>query len=434
MKNGQHKFKVDDVTITLFMRSSKRWQAKFYGPKFPNKGYMKSTGKVDFDEAKQSAERMLAEMQVLQEHGIDPTSKSFGVVANKWVNEFRHTSGKQEREFHQVARRYFIPFFHDMKSLKIDGVKPRDIKDYKKWRQVYWTKGPGKDIEVIKYERGGKMVTRPAKHVEPSDSRIRSEDSVLRKIFNFAVDEEFAKPNDIPTFKSPKVDTKDPNARVAFTDEQVLAINDVIKQRMIRPERDHVMYQWQLLALYWHFGIATGARPPHEITNLKWRHITPAEQNGIHSVEIQIQNETKTGRRPITALPWFVPVLNNWKAVSKFTDPDDYVFAKQDGSRLVNPKKGMENLFEEAGVYENRGVKLTQYCMRHTFINNLLREGINLFYIRTQCGTSTVMIERYYLDKMKPEVQAGIMNSGMNNSLLRELAGVEPVETEQYQP
>jgi site-specific recombinase XerD len=434
MKNDQYTFKIDDVTITLFMRTSKRWQARFYGPDFKSDGFMKSTGKEDFDEAKQAAVKMLAEMQVLQKHGIDPTSKTFGVVANKWINEFRHSSPKQEREFHQVARRYFIPFFHDQKNLKIDGVKPRDIRDYKKWRQVYWTRGPGKDIEVIKYERGGKMVTRPAKHVEPSDSRIRSEDSVLRKIFNFAVDEEFAKPNDIPRFKSPKVDTKDPNARVAFTDVQVTAINKVIKLRSIRSERDHVKYHWHLLALYWHFGIATGARPPHEITNLKWRDITPTERDGIHTVNIQIQNESKTGRRPIVALSWFVPVLNQWKQYSKHTDPDDYVFAKLDGARLVDPKKGMENLFEEAGAYENRGKKLTQYCMRHTYINNLLRRGVNLFFIRTQCGTSTEMIERYYKDEMNPEVQSAIMNSGVDAALLRGLAGVESVDSEQYQP
>ncbi|MBT4891179.1 MAG: tyrosine-type recombinase/integrase, partial [Rhodospirillales bacterium] len=355
-------------------------------------------------------------MQALQKHGIDPTAKPFGKIASLWIEEFQHDNPKQEREYKQVVRRYFIPWFHDFKNLKINAINSRDIDAYKKWRKTYWTAGPGKDVKFLEYERGGKILRRPAKHAKASESRIRIEDTVFRSIIQYAMVNGYLSANEVPIFKSPKVNTKYPNARVAFTDDQIKKVEWALYSRLRRKEREHIKYHWQLIDLYWDFGIKTGARPPHEITSVKWKHITETSYDGNPTVNIQIE-DSKTGRRPIVALSGLMWKLRFWRKATKFGADEDYVFTKFDGSRLVNPNKAFENLLIEAGATENRGKKLTQYSMRHAYITRSLQHGTNVYNLASQCGTSIQMIERYYSDVLVPDVAADVMSAGLIQNL-----------------
>lgn len=414
MKNSTHKITVGDVTITFTLRArSPYWQARFYGEDFVKEGLRWSSKKEELDEAVQAAKLHLAGMQALQSHGIDPNAKFFSFVADKWLEDFKHKDEKQERDYKQIVRRYFIPWFGELKKLRVNSVQPKDIKAYKKWRKVYWTEGPGTNIEFIEYERNGKTLKRPAKKEEATDGRVRIEDVVLRKLFEFAVLEGFMGINEIPHFKSPKINTKDPNARVSFTTEQVQKINQVLYERSISDEREHVKYQWNLLSLYWEIGIRTGARPPHEITSIKWEDITETEIDHQPAVIIQIE-DSKTGRRPVMGSMDLLMELDGWRTMSKFTKPTDYVFTKWDGKRLINPNQGFKKLLEKAKATESKGQSLSQYSMRHTYINEAIRAGTNIYNIASQCGTSVPMIERYYSDSVPVDVASNILKGQGN--------------------
>ncbi|NQV48176.1 MAG: tyrosine-type recombinase/integrase [Rhodospirillaceae bacterium] len=415
MKNSTHKVAVGDITITFTLRArSPYWQARFYGDGFVDEGLRWSTKQEELNDAEQAARLHLAGMQALLSHGIDPNAKAFAFVAKNWIEDFHHKNPKQEREYKQIVRRYFIPWFGNLNKLKINSITPKDIKSYKLWRQRYWTEGPGSEVNFIEYERNGKTLRRPLPLVKDrkvgTDGRSRIEDVILRKLFEFAVLEGFMSKNEIPHFKSPKTNTKDPNSRVAFTKEQVNEINETLYSRLVAKERDHVKYQWDLITLYWEFGMKTGARPPHEITSVQWKHITESEFDGERTVVIQIE-DSKTGRRPVVAMLGLLLALQMWKKKSKFTKDDDYVFTKWNGDRLMNPNQGFNKLLQEAGVTENRGKGLSQYSMRHTFITEALNGGANVYNIASQCGTSVAMIERYYSDSLPPDVAKNILGA-----------------------
>ena len=413
MKNDTRQITVDGHKITFFhYAGSPFWQARFFGAGFPPDGKTKSTKMREFPEAKAEAKKILYGLKALHDHGIDTSAKSFGKVAQEWTDNFSHRNNKQEREYKSLVKRYFVPWFHDQRKLKINGITPKDIGYYKKWRKAYWITGPGKDITEIQYERGGKKLAKKLKPVSerttPTDSRIRIEDTVLRKIFAYAVEQSYLSPSQVPQFKSPKLNTKDPNHRVAFRDEQVEAIERTILDRQSWNERQHVKHHWKIIGLYWVFGIETGARPPHEITSVKWGDISVVGNKSKETLDIQVE-DSKTGRRPIVGTNKLYKVLKGWRKRTKFPTDDDYVFCKPDGSRLKDPDKAMLSLFKQAGQTHNRGEKLTQYGMRHYYITHALRNGVSVYFLASQCGTSVQMIERYYSDAVAPEMKDAII-------------------------
>jgi hypothetical protein len=62
-------------------------------------------------------------------------------------------------------------------------------------------------------------------------------------------------------------------------------------------------------------------------------------------------------------------------------------------------REGFNNLLRVAGAEIDADKKKhTLYCLRHFYITERLREGIPIYEIASNCGTSVSMIEKYYSD------------------------------------
>lgn len=140
----------------------------------------------------------------------------------------------------------------------------------------------------------------------------------------------------------------------------------------------------------------TGMRPS-EAKNLRWRDITTAkDREGRDMVVLFVQGKGKS--RQLVAPSGVGDYLERISAISKATQPDDAVFTTITGK----PNKSLydemiSDLLKQTGLLMGAsGIPRSTYCFRHTYATFRLSEGIDVYFLAEQMGTSVQMIEDHY--------------------------------------
>ena len=90
--------------------------------------------------------------------------------------------------------------------------------------------------------------------------------------------------------------------------------------------------------------------------------------------------------------------LERIRQVSKATQPDERVFTNWNGE----PTKSLYydllvTLLTDAGLLtSSTGKRRSVYCFRHTYATFRLMEGVDIYFLAKQMGTSVQMIETHY--------------------------------------
>jgi integrase len=140
----------------------------------------------------------------------------------------------------------------------------------------------------------------------------------------------------------------------------------------------------------------TGMRPP-EAKNLRWKDITTAkDKDGQEILVIYVRGKGK--ERKLIAPKSVGDYLDRVRALSKATKPDDAVFT------IINGKPAkwlyrdtVEELLKHTDLRDGlSGIPRTTYCFRHTYATFRLSEGVDVYILAQQMGTSVKMIEQHY--------------------------------------
>lgn len=140
----------------------------------------------------------------------------------------------------------------------------------------------------------------------------------------------------------------------------------------------------------------TGMRPP-EAKNLRWRDIMVAkDRDGKEIVVLFVQGKGKS--RKLVAPKSVGDYLDRIRAISKATLPDDPVFTTITGKPVkFLYEDAVEKLLTEAELKIGpNGTPRSTYCFRHTYTTFRLSEGVDVYILAEQMGTSVKMIEQYY--------------------------------------
>ena len=156
----------------------------------------RSTGTTDRREAQTIAEDDYLDVRHYAKHNVAVVSTAFNLMADAYLKDLQELidRGKKKArntvDYRPVIERYLKPFFGDT---AIDQIGHKKITAYAKWRRDYWISGPGADIEFIEYERDGKIIKSPiTKREFPIIDTIKRENTALRRVFSFAVDDDVA--------------------------------------------------------------------------------------------------------------------------------------------------------------------------------------------------------------------------------------------------
>lgn len=269
-------------------------------------------------------------------------------------------------------------------------------KDYPVWRQ---NNGKGRS--------GGRV----------SDGTIRSEMATFRSIMGFAASKQYIRESQVFKGKLPisKV------SREEFTPQEYRKLHSFARS-WIKEARNDLGIWYRTVAYNFVLIMTNTGMRPSEAKNLRWRDVaTQADKEGREFVRLSVRGKGK--HRNLVAANTVASYFDRIRAISKATGPDDFVFTNNKGVATRTLYHSLiEKLLMESGLtMSSSGSRRSTYCFRHTYATFRLTEGVDIYFLSKQMGTSVKMIEDHY----------GHVNPVKNaDRILQGLPGWEPIVAE----
>jgi integrase len=338
------------------------------------------------EEAIEFGRSKLAEWRILESHGIPVGGKTFSYVAQMYlkqlsVDDEAGLSKKSDAQYSAIIKTWYIPYFGDLKVSDIDEER----------------------IEGFDRYRKAKMGREPAK------STINKHNIALNRLFEFAVKRKWLTRVDLPilTIKNKGL----PSERRGFfePDEWNRLIKFLANWEMAG-RKEITKYKRSVLFEYVKFITMTGLRPGNEALGVRWsdfQYIAPT-MGMPHYYKVYLRHGKKSGRGKKQAVEKshrlavvdfeMVESLETLKymRINKVTD-DDFVFCMPDGSPISGFSEMFQKALEETGLlFSASGDKRSLYSLRHTYATWNVRKGVTYEKLKTQLGTSVVMLQKHY--------------------------------------
>ena len=238
-----------------------------------------------------------------------------------------------------------------------------------------------------------------------SDATIRFEMSVFAAVMQYAIKKRYVPASqrfdDRPKLKKMRRDE--------FTAEEYRTLYTYARDVWVKgkegDEGGNVRSAPQTPVSKWYRNVAynfvlvmcnTGMRPS-EAKNLRWRDVSTAkDRDGRDMVVLFVQGKGKS--RKLVAPASVGKYLDRLRALSKATGPDDSVFTTIDGTPAKSLYKVLiDDLLTKAKLRVGPcGTIRSTYSFRHTYATFRLSEGVDVYFLAEQMGTSVKMIEDHY--------------------------------------
>ena len=225
-----------------------------------------------------------------------------------------------------------------------------------------------------------------------SDSTIRFEMSIFGAVMNYAIKNKYVSASQ-HFDERPKLKTV---RRDELTVDEYHKLHAVGRKWIVEAARPSSI--WYRSVAYHMTLIAcnTGMRPA-EMKNLRWRDVMPAkDREGRDLVVLFVQGKGKS--RKLVAPKSVADYLECIRILSKATEPSDSVFTNIKGKPAKTLYSSLvANLLKKANVRVGiQGIPRSTYCFRHTYATLRLEEGVDVYLLAEQMGTSVRMIESHY--------------------------------------
>jgi integrase len=172
------------------------------------------------------------------------------------------------------------------------------------------------------------------------------------------------------------------------------------KARKWRDEASDARSRWYRETAYNFMLIMcnTGMRPS-EARNLRWRDITRAkDRDGRELVVLSVSGKGKSRKLVAPVVQNAGEYLERIRACGAATGPNDFVFTTSTGKTTRSLYKHLiDEMLDYAELRDGpQGIPRSTYCFRHTYATLRLSEGVDVYFLAEQMGTSVKMIEEHY--------------------------------------
>jgi integrase len=361
-----------DGRVVLYKRAdheNPKWTVRLKVPTVS--GFVvKSTKTTDDFEARRFAEDLYYRLEGKARRGEPINSPTFRKVFTEWakvpvaeqvVRSARYVNGNVRR-----VEIWALQYFSD---LTIDKVTETKLADYVDWR-----------------------LSQPRR---PAIVTLKNERTAIRQLLRFAKRRGYV--SEVPEFtiKSGRINARPDipevewNRLTRFLPLYVDGAQDKRRQR----ERFY-------LALYILIMGNTGLRIG-EARRLRWRDVSTT-RTLTDEVRVILSVRGKTGEREVVCnkgVERYLDELRSFRTDELGLCPPDqeYVFCHPSGAPVGSFKGGFQRVLKEAGVlYASDGKKRVPYSLRHTYATMRLAEGVSVFQLAANMGTSVEMLEDFY--------------------------------------
>lgn len=362
--------------LVIFRRTDVQHRNYYCRIKIPyeDRYKIKSLKTSDVDLAKEKAFDHAADIKFRLKHEVPVFKKSFSQVAKEFIDfqqdraEVGQISKHRARVLDSHVRSQLNTYIGNTQISLIGEDKWRG---YPVWRQ-----------KTGKGRSGGRV----------SDGTIRDEMATLRAIMRFAASKKYIPESQVFKGKLPIDKTR----REEFTPQEYRKLHTYARSWIKKGARENNIWYRTMTYNFILIMANTGMRPT-EARNLLWRDVTMRkDKKGRQFVSLNVRGKSKS--RELVAADTVATYLERIREISKASGPDDHVFTTWEGKKAKSLYNSLiENLLTETGLlHSSSGSRRSTYCFRHTYATFRLAEGIDVYFLAKQMGTSVKMIEDHY--------------------------------------
>ncbi len=202
----------------------------------------------------------------------------------------------------------------------------------------------------------------------------------IKAIFNIALKFEYISINPMRYVKLLSIPDKE---NLSFTNEQIKFITSNIEH----PGMRNIVL----------FALNTGCRL-NEAVNIQWKDVNLSDM--VLTIRNKENFKTKTGK--IRQIPineslynLLTRMIKSENNILKFFNPERYIFTNQNGYKFN--KNYVTKMFKGTLRKLNIPEKYHFHCLRHTFITSLIKEGVNINYVKEIAGHSDIKTTMNYI-------------------------------------
>ena len=386
----------NDGKIVMYRRphlKNPKWNVRL---KIPNhKGYViRSTKTSDYNEGKRFSEDLYYELEGKVRRGETLKSPPFSKVVAEFIGDsdfiFRERSEQYKKGNVLICKKHLVP---------------------------YYDKTP---IDQITEDMMSTFISDQIRKNSYSNVTLRHFQTVMKKVMEFGRRKGYL--NQIPPIPKPPLKI---NSRSDFSKEEWKRLYEYMREWVKHPNSRisrQRFYTQQYILILGNSGIRCGT----ELRSIRWSNIsTTKDILGDERVVISVKG--KTDRRDVVCNVGIERYLKRlWEFRSKelghSPDKSEHILVNLNGKPIQSYKGSFNSLLDKVNLsFDDEGKRRSPYSLRHTYITMRLMEGVNVYQLSSNVGTSVEMIENYYghLRNRDPsvvsEVTKNSFSPGQNN-------------------
>lgn len=367
---------LEDGKLTIFRRNGTYYARLRLSP---GKYVTRSLKTTVEETAVQLGRRLLFQLEHRAEQGLPPKSKTFSAVIDDYIRfrERDHTHGKTSAGMLRQIRRVSKFWREYAGQLAVEEIDDKLMREFIPWRRDYYAK-----FEVL---------PKNAKR-HPTDKTLQWDMMLGKAIVKWAAEQ------GLRGNKQPITATYTPKkkrVRPAFEQWEFRQLWRTMSQRINIASNARTKASRELLQIYVLVVACTGFRPG-EANSLKLRDVHPfKDEKGRSNYRFVVRG--KTGERDAIVRSVAVKRLDKFLTKRRAEDPAGLLFVMPDGSKITTLIDQLNAALEEAGIERSTfGEKYSIYSLRHFYAVSALRNGVGVFEVARNMGTSVEVIQEYY--------------------------------------
>jgi integrase len=379
--------------LVIFRRADVKHRNWYCRVKLPNEDRYKTVSlkTADIDAAREKAFDQDADVRFRVKHDVPIFNHPFSQIAKDYVEfqgrrvEVGQIAAHRVRVVKSVIQAQLNPY---VGSIQITLVGQDRWLNYPAWRQKTWREKVERENEERK-KQGKEPKERPAR---VSDASVRTEMEVFRSIIRFAASKRHIPESHVFRDKI----SLDKVRREEFTPEEYRKLH-TFARGWIKEAKTPVQTWYRTVAYNFVLIMCNTGMRPTEAKNLRWRDVAiRVDKQERKFVVLSVRGKKK--HRNLVAASTVANYLERIRAIAKVTGPDDFVFTTFKGNRAgLLYRRPIEELLAESGLrVSSSGSRRSTYCFRHTYATFRLSEGLDVYSLANQMGTSVKMIEDHY--------------------------------------
>lgn len=356
----------------------------------------------DLAVAIKAAEKLVYKFEFNAQYGIPNSAKTFGEVIDEYV-KYRETENRHGRTSDGMLRQIkrVVRFWQAYACDKlITAIGDKELRDYVQWRRDYYTQRPN---EAKK---------RNVK-VNPTDKTLQFDLMIAKAVIKWAHEQGWRGLLPLPLFT---YTPKKKRVRPAFENGDYRVVLNTIEDWIEDCENPKHLHTRRLLLDYVVVLARSGMRVG-EANNLKVRDVHKFYDR-FDRVNYRFVVRGKTGERDVIPAASVVSHVERVLASKgEKPDPNAWFFSMASGSQIISLADQFAKVLELAHRKTNSvGDGFSLYSLRHYYAVMALRDGIGIYDVARNMGTSVEMIQQYYGKQATPKLMATTLGGRLKDT------------------